>query len=174
MHRGKLEGHPKFRPTPTRTFEQAYPNKVVRRVEDMPTSFDARDKWGSNCSVIGKVQDQSACGSCWAFGATESFESRRCVATGEDIYFSADDTAGCCAGMKCGLSAGCGGGSPIAALEWMIHDGVLAAGEGVVSGGTYGAIGAGDSCKPYEFAPCAHHVTSSKYPACPSQEHSIA
>jgi len=40
---------------------------------------------------------------------------------------------------------------------------------GVVTGGNYG----GSGCKPYEFAPCAHHVPpSTKYPACPSSEYS--
>lgn len=35
-------------------------------------------------------------GSCWAFGSTEAFEDRRCIATKVDQEFSVMDTAGCC------------------------------------------------------------------------------
>lgn len=31
---------------------------------DLPDSFDAREQW-PNCSSIGDVRDQGACGSCW-------------------------------------------------------------------------------------------------------------
>merc|ERR1719230_2258019 len=63
---------------------------------------------------------------------------------------------------------GCNGGQQSAALSWMTE-------AGVVTGGDYfdKADKAG-GCKPYEFAPCAHHVPpSAKYPACPSGEYSI-
>merc|ERR1712151_656791 len=44
---------------------------------------------------------------------------------------------------------------------------------GVVTGGEYTDIGSGDTCYPYSFAPCAHHVpATAKYPACPSGEYS--
>jgi len=122
-----------------------------------------------NCTVLAKIRDQSACGSCWAFGSTETFEGRRCIAKGEDIEFSTDDTAGCCNIFSlCGMSQGCGGGQPDAALKWMAR-------AGVVTGGDYSDIGSGSSCKPYEFAACAHHVPpSAKYPACPTSEYSIS
>lgn len=79
------------------------------------------------------------------------------------------DTAGCCKGLFCGLSMGCGGGQPAAALHWMTWT-------GVVTGGDFydkGTPAAG--CKPYTLQPCAHHVPpSSKYPACPEQEYSVS
>jgi len=132
---------------------------------DIPSSFDARTHW-SNCSTIATVRDQSACGSCWAFGSTEAFEDSRCAATGEDILFSTYDTAGCCSGLMCGFSQGCNGGQPSSALRWMTRT-------GVVTGGSYFDIGKGSSCKPYEFQPCAHHVpATSKYPKCPDDEYS--
>jgi len=133
--------------------------------EDMPAAFDARKQWGGNCTVITKVRDQSSCGSCWAFGSTETFEDRRCIATGQDVEFSTEDTAACCSGFGCGFSMGCNGGQPSAALSWMTQ-------AGVVTGGDYPDIGNGKTCLPYSLKPCAHHVPpSSKYPQCPSQEY---
>lgn len=137
-------------------------------MKDLPVNFDARTHW-SNCSIISKIRDQASCGSCWAFSATETFEDSRCIATGEDKEFSTDDTAGCCRSFLCGFSMGCNGGQQLAALGWMTRT-------GVVTGGGYNDRGsASGGCKPYELAPCAHHVPpSSKYPACPKEEGSIS
>jgi cathepsin B len=133
-------------------------------VEARADGLDWRTK-APQCTVISKIRDQSACGSCWAFGSTETFEDRRCISTGKDVELSSMDTAGCCSGFACGLSMGCGGGQPGAALRWMTKT-------GVVTGGDYQDVGSGSSCKPYTFEACAHHVPpSSKYPACPSKEY---
>lgn len=133
----------------------------------IPSDFDARTNW-PKCSIISKIRDQSACGSCWAFGSTEAFEDSRCAMTGEDKEFSTEDTAGCCSGLACGMSQGCNGGQPSAALSWMTKT-------GVVSGGDYpDAQNATGGCKAYALAPCAHHVPPSpQYPACPTKEYSI-
>jgi cathepsin B len=129
-------------------------------------SMDWRTK-APQCTVISKIRDQSACGSCWAFGSTETFEDRRCIATSKDIEFSAEDTAGCCSGIACGSSQGCNGGQPLSALEWMAKT-------GVVTGGDFQDIGNGTSCKPYALQPCVHHVpATAKYPVCPKAEYSI-
>jgi len=131
----------------------------------MDDSIDWRTK--STCKVVSKIRDQSSCGSCWAFGSTETFEDRRCIATGQDVEFSTEDTAGCCKGFECGMSMGCNGGQPTAALKWMAKT-------GVVTGGDYFDMGSGSSCKPYDLKPCAHHVPpTAKYPACPSSEYSV-
>jgi cathepsin B len=37
----------------------------------VPKHFDAREKWPQ---CLFPIRDQGNCGSCWAFGATESFE----------------------------------------------------------------------------------------------------
>ena len=98
--------------------------KAALAAGTIPDAFDARTAH-PNCSVIAKIRDQSACGSCWAFGSTESFEDRRCIATGVDRMFSTEDTAGCCKGLFCGFSMGCNGGQPSAALKWMALEGVV-------------------------------------------------
>lgn len=148
-----LRGHEKY-------VEQNFPET------NYPTtgasSYDVRTAH-PNCTVLGRVRDQSACGSCWAFGSTECFEGSKCIAGKGDIEYSADDTAGCCHSG----SMGCNGGQPSSALGWMCST-------GVVTGGEYLDTGKQRGCKPYEFKPCAHHVPpTAKYPACPSSEYSI-
>jgi len=126
----------------------------------VPDSFDSQTNWPA-CTVIGNVRDQSSCGSCWAFGSAASFESRRCIATGENTKFSPEDTAFCSSAGN-----GCQGGN--SAWNWFERT-------GVVTGGDYTDKGSGGTCLPYGFAPCAHHVpATAKYPACPSGEYPSA
>jgi len=47
----------------------------------IPAAFDARDHW-KQCSSIGRIRNQGACGSCWAFGAAEVFADRLCIGGG--------------------------------------------------------------------------------------------
>jgi len=149
-----LKGHPEYKESNLEPLE--YSAEVLAA---LPASFDLRTEH-ANCTVIGTIRDQSACGSCWAFGSVESFEDRRCIALGEDKAFSPLDVGACS-----GAGNGCSGGQPTEALEWM-------ASTGVVSGGDYDSDDTGKSCQPYGFAPCAHHVPpSAKYPACPSAEY---
>lgn len=124
--------------------------------KDLPASFDARQKW-PECPIIGHIRDQANCGSCWAFGSTEAFNDRICIASGGKFTeeLSAQHTTSCCNLLHC-FSMGCNGGQPSLAWRWLTNN-------GVVSGGDYGDT---KSCWPYELAPCAHHVNSTKYPAC--------
>ena len=54
--------------------------------------FDVRTTWMQCVSVSGHIRDQSSCGSCWAFGSTETFNDRRCIATGDTTLMSVEDT----------------------------------------------------------------------------------
>jgi len=77
-------------------------------VEDIPTSFDARQAW-PKCTSIGEVRDQSDCGSCWAFGAVEAMTDRICILSNATsmVHLSAEDMTACC--TDCGN--GCDGGN---------------------------------------------------------------
>jgi len=134
------------------------------RDETIPSDFDVRTNWPKCASVSGHIRDQSSCGSCWAFGSTEAFNDRRCIATGDTVLLSPEDTVSNCNFWHC-FSMGCNGGHPAQAWKWFTN-------KGVVTGGDFDDMGKGDTCAPYSLQPCAHHVAASaKYPACPSSEY---
>jgi cathepsin B len=131
---------------------------------DIPADFDVRTAFPACAEVSGNIRDQSSCGSCWAFGSTEAFNDRHCIATGSTTKLSVEDTTANCGFLQC-FSMGCNGGQPGMAWDWFKN-------KGVVTGGDYFDIGSGETCAPYSLAPCAHHVPpTDKYPACPSSEY---
>jgi len=137
------------------------PQKSMRGTYDpqaLPTSFDARTQWGSLCPSVLEVRDQSACGSCWAFGAAEAMTDRTCIQSNgaNKVHLSAQDINSCC--WYCGM--GCDGGDPGSAWSYGVSS-------GVVDGGNYGQGG----CAPYSLAPCEHHINGTHYPPCPSDEY---
>jgi len=118
----------------------------------IPESFDVRTAWPNCAAVTGRVRDQSNCGSCWAFGSTEAFNDRHCIATGDaTTILSPEDTVSCCTGATCSFSMGCNGGQPAGAWNWFTKTGVS-------SGGDWADNGSGSTCKPYSMQSCAHHV----------------
>jgi cathepsin B len=123
----------------------------------VPAAFDARQQW-SHCQYINEIRDQSACGSCWAFGAVESMTDRICIASNGTAqpHISAEDLNSCC--MMCG--SGCDGGYPEAA--WLYFKVT-----GLVTGGNYNSS---QGCQPYLLPNCDHHTTG-QYQPCPSNEY---
>lgn len=124
------------------------PRREPISLVDLPTNFDARDNWPS-CWSIKQVRDQSACGSCWAFGAVEAMSDRICITTKANVSLSANNMLSCC--YACG--DGCNGGYPSAAWEYFVHTGLVT-----------------ETCDPYPFPSCDHHISNSSNP-CPSNEY---
>lgn len=124
----------------------------------VPDEFDATTQW-PQCTVIGWVRDQSACGCCWAFASTSSFEDRMCIASGKDVKFSTQDTCFCS-----NAGNGCNGGNT--AWSWIRSS-------GVVTGGDYKDIGDGKTCYPFSLPTCAHHMghATKSYPECPGNNY---
>ncbi|EER06602.1 cathepsin b, putative [Perkinsus marinus ATCC 50983] len=132
---------------------------AIEELQDLPTDFDARTAFPNCSKVIGHIRDQSACGSCWAFGVTEAFNDRLCIksnGTFTELLSAGEMNA-------CAPSHGCNGGFPNSAWSW-VHD------KGIATGGDYVAkddMTKDDGCWPYDFPPCAHHINDTKYPECP-------
>ncbi|KAG4074808.1 hypothetical protein HA402_006447 [Bradysia odoriphaga] len=124
--------------------------------DDLPEQFDARENW-PDCPTIREIRDQGSCGSCWAFGAVEAMSDRVCIHSNATVHFrfSADDLVSCC--HTCGF--GCNGGFPGMAWRYWVHN-------GIVSGGNFGSS---QGCRPYEIAPCEHHVNGTR-PPCNGEE----
>jgi len=124
-------------------------------IEALPTNFDSSVNW-PNCPTIMTIRDQSACGSCWAFGGAEAMSDRYCTYLGntdpkyQNVPISAGDLMSCC--EFCG--SGCGGGDPGAAWEYWVLIGIPT-----------------NICDPYPFPKCEHHITGGQYPPCPANEY---
>jgi len=125
---------------------QVHPSNVIA---SLPTSFDARQQW-PHCPSIGTIRDQSACGSCWAFGAVEAMSDRSCIFLNKNLSLSAGNMAFCC---SMGGSDGCNGGNPGSAWEYWKDKGVVE-----------------EPCYPYPFPGCDHHIPNSPNP-CPQKEY---
>jgi len=134
------------------------PRRIVPQLDmALPATFDARSQW-PKCASIGEIRDQSACGSCWAFGAVEAATDRICIETNatKEYHLSANDLNSCC--TDCGF--GCGGGYPSEAWSWFTKT-------GVVTGGNYNDF---TWCEAYALPSCDHHEPG-KEKMCPSQEY---
>ncbi|XP_069106851.1 cathepsin B-like [Argopecten irradians] len=127
------------------------PQRKPLQAVNLPENFDSRKAW-STCPTISEVRDQGDCGSCWAFGAVESFSDRICIHSKGAVHahISAEDLLSCC--YTCGM--GCDGGFPGAAWSYFKR-------VGVVSGGQYGSH---QGCRPYTIKPCEHHTTGDRQP----------
>ena len=122
--------------------EQKYSAEEILKA---PESYDPRDYY-PNCSSMRVIRDQSACGSCWAFGSVGSMSDRTCMAENADIVLSANDILACSGG------GGCEGGHPNLAFQYWMRQGIVT-----------------EDCQPYPFPSCDHHRNSSSSNPCPSE-----
>jgi len=84
-----------------------------------PASFDARTAWPG---CIGAVMNQAECGSCWAFGCSESLSDRFCIHSNSSIHVTLSplDLVTCDK-----QSAGCEGGNPSQAWQYTMTTGIV-------------------------------------------------
>jgi len=89
------------------------------KVGPLPKTFDARVQWPG---FIHPIRDQAQCGSCWAFGATESLSDRFAIATNGTInlVLSPEDLVSCD-----DSDYGCEGGYLQNAWDYMVNSGVV-------------------------------------------------
>lgn len=126
----------------------------------IPESFDARKQW-PECPDIGKVYDQGACPSSYAFAVAPAFSDRRCILSKgkHPESMSIEYLLSCCHACKYDdRTRVCGAGQAITAW-WFLHK------RGIVTGGEYGS---GRGCQPVSFPPC-NRVFSNKGPLCTDQ-----
>jgi cathepsin B len=116
--------------------QQVHPSNIIA---SLPTSFSAIDNW-PQCPSIGHIRDQSACGSCYAFGGVEAMSDRICIHLDKNVSLSAADAAFCCS--SCGY--GCGGGQPAIVWSHWVSTGIVE-----------------EACYPYPLPGCNHHIPGS-------------
>jgi cathepsin B len=98
-------------------YKQAIANQVESLNTAIPDQFDSRTQWPT---CVHKVLDQGDCGSCWAFGSTESLSDRFCISSNGtvNVMLSVEELVSC---NDEGIEA-CRGGDPFTAYvytsEW--------------------------------------------------------
>ncbi|KAL1562491.1 senescence-specific cysteine protease SAG39-like [Salvia divinorum] len=102
---------------------------AYKNVEDVPSSLDWRDH-----NVVTPVQNQGACGCCWAFSAVTAIEGIIAIRSGKLIPLSEQHI------MDCNYNnEGCKGGRMEHAFSFVIQNGGLASDTNYPYTGTQGA-----------------------------------
>jgi len=83
---------------------------------DLPVEYS----WLNNGSVVTPVKNQGQCGSCWAFSTTENIESVWAIAGNPLVSLAPQQIVDCDT-----VDAGCNGGNPPTAYEYVIKAGGL-------------------------------------------------
>ncbi|XP_041800125.1 cathepsin O isoform X2 [Chelmon rostratus] len=79
------------------------------KTQGLPAKFDWRDK-----AVVAPVQNQEACGSCWAFSVVGAMQSVHAIGGSQLVQLSVQQVLDCSF-----QNEGCNGGSPVRALNWL-------------------------------------------------------
>lgn len=96
------------RPDAVPKFDPTGPGILVKT--SYPVRFDWRDH-----GVVGPVQNQEACGGCWAFSVVGAIESVSAKHGGKLQELSVQQVIDCSYSNH-----GCNGGSPVEALDWLM------------------------------------------------------
>ncbi|XP_069088993.1 cathepsin K-like [Pleurodeles waltl] len=84
-------------------------------LKSLPPQVDWRDQ-----RCVTAIKDQGRCGSCWAFAAVGSLESRHCIKTGELFEMSEQELVDCDQ-----EDGGCCGGFPYSAFRFISQHGIM-------------------------------------------------
>jgi cathepsin B len=101
----------------TSILETAKPQSHWDTIDDVPDSFDAREKWGK---LVNPIRNQQRCGSCWAFSSAEVLSDRFSIKTGKSTILSPEDSVSCDKG-----DMGCNGGMLPAAWDYLTKTGIV-------------------------------------------------
>jgi len=92
------------------------------RLEDLPASVDWRN---TKPAILTPVKNQGACGSCWAFAATQSIEANVAQNTGTLLVLSTQNVVSCTPNPDhCGGTGGCGGATAELAFDYVKAKGI--------------------------------------------------
>jgi C1A family cysteine protease len=100
-------------------------------LDTAPAAFD----W-CGAGYCTPIKDQGQCGSCWAFATTENIESVHRIAGGNLPVLSPQQIVDCDTG-----EAGCGGGDPAQAYEYVVQQG------GLDTAASYPYVGVQGGCR---------------------------
>jgi len=119
------------------------------QVGDLPASVDWRTKDG----VLTAVKDQGSCGSCWAFSATETFESALAIATGKPAPVLSEQQVVSCSPnpQQCGGTGGCQGSTQPLAFNYTET-------AGMTTEADYPYRGVTGTCSPTKIKPVAKNT----------------
>lgn len=96
-----------------------------RKVAELPQALN----WATSANPVGEsvtpgVQNQGACGACWAFTAIGATEASVAINTGKKVSLSVQELVDC----DRSFNSGCGGGNAGVAYDYIKEHGVAAAG----------------------------------------------
>lgn len=95
---------------------------VCEESKDIPAQID----WSEKLQIGNQIEDQGACGSCWAIAAQGAIELQASLLANKSVSLSAQGMLGCTPNPhECGGTGGCEGATPELAFEWATGNGIV-------------------------------------------------